>query len=128
MGLLTIALTGASGGRLLNLADVLIAVPSNETPRIQECHILLGHALCDAVEQAVAMALLCVPSRRSVSSRQHHRSYSSHYFGTTSGTVQSSAATNLQRERNNKHAIRTFASDFGFVYRAKAFLDTALAL
>jgi hypothetical protein len=33
--------------------DVLIAVPSNETPRIQECHILVGHALCDAVEQAI---------------------------------------------------------------------------
>jgi D-sedoheptulose 7-phosphate isomerase len=32
----------------------LIAVPSEETPRIQECHILVGHALCDAVEQAVA--------------------------------------------------------------------------
>jgi D-sedoheptulose 7-phosphate isomerase len=36
------------------LVDVLIAAPSNETPRIQECHILVGHALCDAVEQAVA--------------------------------------------------------------------------
>jgi hypothetical protein len=55
--LFTIALTGISGGRLLDLVDVLIAVPSNETPRIQECHILLGHALCDAVEQAVAEGL-----------------------------------------------------------------------
>jgi D-sedoheptulose 7-phosphate isomerase len=36
--------------------DVLIAAPSSETPRIQECHILLGHALCDAVEQALAAA------------------------------------------------------------------------
>jgi len=54
LGLFTIALTGISGGRLHDLVDVLIAVPSNETPRIQECHILLGHALCDAVEQAVA--------------------------------------------------------------------------
>lgn len=54
MGLFTIALTGDSGGRLLGLADVLIGAPSHETPRIQECHILLGHALCDAVEQAVA--------------------------------------------------------------------------
>ena len=52
-GLLTIALTGPSGGRLRSLVDVLIAVPSEETPRIQECHILLGHALCDAVEQAL---------------------------------------------------------------------------
>lgn len=57
LGLFTIALTGISGGRLLDLVDVLIAVPSNETPRIQECHILLGHALCDAVEQAVAEGL-----------------------------------------------------------------------
>jgi D-sedoheptulose 7-phosphate isomerase len=53
MGLVTIALTGASGGLLRGLVDVLIAVPSEETPRIQECHILLGHALCDAVEQAI---------------------------------------------------------------------------
>ncbi len=55
LGLFTIALTGASGGRLRGLVDALIAVPSEETPRIQECHILLGHALCDAVEQALAM-------------------------------------------------------------------------
>ena len=54
MGVYTIGLTGASGGRMRELVDVLIAAPSNETPRIQECHILVGHALCDAVEQAVA--------------------------------------------------------------------------
>jgi len=53
LGLFTIGLTGASGGRLRGLVDVLIAAPSEETPRIQECHILIGHALCDAVEQAV---------------------------------------------------------------------------
>jgi D-sedoheptulose 7-phosphate isomerase len=53
LGLFTIALTGATGGRLQTLADVLVAVPSEETPRIQECHILAGHAICDAVEQAV---------------------------------------------------------------------------
>jgi D-sedoheptulose 7-phosphate isomerase len=56
MGVYTIGLTGASGGRLRDLVDVLIAAPTNETPRIQECHILVGHALCDAVEQAVAAA------------------------------------------------------------------------
>jgi D-sedoheptulose 7-phosphate isomerase len=54
MGLYTIGLTGASGGRMRDLVDTLIAVPSGETPRIQECHILVGHALCDAVEQAMA--------------------------------------------------------------------------
>jgi D-sedoheptulose 7-phosphate isomerase len=53
LGLFTIGMTGAGGGQLRNLVDVLIAVPSQETPRIQECHILAGHALCDAVEQAI---------------------------------------------------------------------------
>lgn len=53
LGLFTIGLTGSSGGCLRELVDVLIAVPSEETPRIQECHILAGHALCDAVEQAL---------------------------------------------------------------------------
>ena len=55
MGVFTVGLTGASGGRMRELVDVLIAAPSNETPRIQECHILVGHALCDAVEQAIAV-------------------------------------------------------------------------
>jgi D-sedoheptulose 7-phosphate isomerase len=55
MGLFTIGLTGVSGGRLRDHVDVLLAMPSAETPRIQECHILVGHALCDAVEQAVAV-------------------------------------------------------------------------
>jgi len=55
LGLFTIALTGSSGGSLHGIVDVLIAVPSEETPRIQECHILVGHAFCDAVEQAVAI-------------------------------------------------------------------------
>jgi D-sedoheptulose 7-phosphate isomerase len=41
---------------LRGLVDVLIDVPSNETPRIQECHILAGHALCDAVEGAIVEA------------------------------------------------------------------------
>jgi D-sedoheptulose 7-phosphate isomerase len=54
MGLYTIGLTGASGGRLHGLVDTLIAIPSEETPRIQECHILVGHALCDVVEQGIA--------------------------------------------------------------------------
>ena len=54
LGLFAIGLTGSSGGRLRGLVDALIAVPSDETPRIQECHILVGHALCDAVEQAIA--------------------------------------------------------------------------
>jgi D-sedoheptulose 7-phosphate isomerase len=55
LGLLTIGLTGGSGGKMRDLVDVLIAVPSEQTPRIQECHILIGHSLCDAVEQLSAV-------------------------------------------------------------------------
>jgi D-sedoheptulose 7-phosphate isomerase len=62
LGLLTIALTGSTGGRLRDLADILIAAPSDETPRIQECHILIGHALSDAVEQAIASETLSMPA------------------------------------------------------------------
>ena len=47
----TVALTGASGGSLRNIADCTICVPSEETPRIQECHILTGHIICEVVEQ-----------------------------------------------------------------------------
>jgi D-sedoheptulose 7-phosphate isomerase len=64
MGLFTLALTGASGGQLRRLVDVLIAVPSEETPRIQECHILIGHSLCDAVERAVLMEHSAINQRR----------------------------------------------------------------
>ena len=61
LGLFTIALTGASGGRLAGLADISIRVPSEETPRIQECHILAGHALCDAVERALTPDQVMAP-------------------------------------------------------------------
>jgi len=54
LGLYTIGMTGASGGQMRDLVAALIAVPSDETPRIQECHILVGHALCDVVEHAMA--------------------------------------------------------------------------
>ena len=57
--LVTIGMTGASGGQLRGLVDVLLPVPTRETPRIQECHILLGHALCDAVEQAMLAKFAC---------------------------------------------------------------------
>jgi D-sedoheptulose 7-phosphate isomerase len=46
-----VALTGASGGLLRNIADSTICIPSEETPRIQECHILTGHIICELVEQ-----------------------------------------------------------------------------
>lgn len=46
-----IALTGNSGGKLTEYADLLIRIPSTDVPRIQECHILLGHIICEWVEK-----------------------------------------------------------------------------
>jgi D-sedoheptulose 7-phosphate isomerase len=50
-GLTTVALTGESGGRLKEEADYLINIPSSDTPRIQESHIVVGHILCEIVER-----------------------------------------------------------------------------
>jgi D-sedoheptulose 7-phosphate isomerase len=47
----TVAFTGETGGKLKTLSDYLINVPSQDTPRIQECHILLGHIICQLVEE-----------------------------------------------------------------------------
>lgn len=54
-GLSTIALTGAGGGKLGELADILLDVPSSSTPRIQEAHICLYHYFCEKVEEALAV-------------------------------------------------------------------------
>jgi D-sedoheptulose 7-phosphate isomerase len=51
MGLPTIGLTSQSGGKLRAAVEHCICVPSEETPRIQECHILIGHILAELVEQ-----------------------------------------------------------------------------
>lgn len=50
LGAHTIAFTGVGGGRLAEHADILIDIPSRDTPRIQEVHMLLGHCLCEIVE------------------------------------------------------------------------------
>ena len=47
----TIAFTGSTGGKLKPLSDYLINIPSDDTPRIQESHILLGHIICQLVEE-----------------------------------------------------------------------------
>ncbi|MBD8389754.1 SIS domain-containing protein [Dysgonomonas sp. BGC7] len=47
----TIILTGQSGGKVTTLCDLCLKVPSSETPRIQESHILLGHIICCLVEE-----------------------------------------------------------------------------
>jgi len=59
LGCLTVALTGGTGGALAATADEAFIVPSSETPRIQETHITLGHALCMLVED-----LLAAPTER----------------------------------------------------------------
>jgi D-sedoheptulose 7-phosphate isomerase len=51
LGMKTVALTGATGGRLKSCVDYCLAVPSGDTPRVQECHILLGHIICEIVER-----------------------------------------------------------------------------
>ena len=55
----TIALIGGKGGKMKNLADCAICIPSEETPRIQECHILTGHIICEIAEE-----MLLDPSER----------------------------------------------------------------
>lgn len=50
LGVITVAMTGETGGEMKSLADHLINVPSTDTPRIQESHIMLGHILCQIVE------------------------------------------------------------------------------
>ena len=52
LGMRTVGLTGAAGGRMKELCDVCLCVPSTDTPRIQEMHIAAGHMLCELVENA----------------------------------------------------------------------------
>jgi D-sedoheptulose 7-phosphate isomerase len=53
MGLCTVALTGCTGGKLKDVVNHCICAPSNETPRIQECHILIGHIISELVEATI---------------------------------------------------------------------------
>lgn len=53
LGLKTIAMTGRTGGKAAAHADLLLNVPSDETPRIQEMHILAAHAICAIVEDTL---------------------------------------------------------------------------
>jgi D-sedoheptulose 7-phosphate isomerase len=52
-GITTVALTGRDGGKMAQMADIAIIIPSNDTPRIQESHILIGHILCDIIEKEI---------------------------------------------------------------------------
>jgi len=53
LGLHTVAFAGCTGGKMKNAADFCLCAPSNETPRIQECHILIGHIISELVEATI---------------------------------------------------------------------------
>ncbi len=51
MGMITVGLTGSDGGKMNGICKYLLKVPSNQTPRIQEAHITIGHIICELVEK-----------------------------------------------------------------------------
>jgi D-sedoheptulose 7-phosphate isomerase len=53
MGLVTVGLSGQSGGEMHELCEFIILVPSTETPKIQEFHIIIGHIICGLVEKSL---------------------------------------------------------------------------
>lgn len=53
LGIKTISLTGETGGKMKDQSDLLLNVPSTDTPRIQESHIMIGHIICELVESAL---------------------------------------------------------------------------
>jgi D-sedoheptulose 7-phosphate isomerase len=55
MGITTVGLLGRNGGKLAPLVDLPIVVPAEETARIQEAHIFLGHVLCALIEQGLGI-------------------------------------------------------------------------
>lgn len=50
LGMITVGFTGNNGGNMKAVCSYLLDIPSSDTPRIQECHLMLGHALCEWVE------------------------------------------------------------------------------
>lgn len=52
LGMTVIGMSGESGGKLKSLVEVCLQTPSRDTPRIQEGHILIGHIICELIEQA----------------------------------------------------------------------------
>jgi D-sedoheptulose 7-phosphate isomerase len=52
-GMITVGMTGASGGKMNDVCDFMLRVPSGDTPRIQESHILIGHIICQLIEENI---------------------------------------------------------------------------
>ena len=53
IGMVTVGMSGAGGGKMRALCDYLLDMPSTDTPRIQEAHILVGHILCQLIEEGM---------------------------------------------------------------------------
>lgn len=51
IGVTTIGFTGKEGGKMKDICDIMIQIPSDDTPRIQEAHILVGHIICQLIEE-----------------------------------------------------------------------------
>jgi D-sedoheptulose 7-phosphate isomerase len=51
LGMITVGFTGNHGGEMKAICDIMIQVPSEDTPRIQEAHILIGHVMCELIEK-----------------------------------------------------------------------------
>lgn len=50
LGIITVGFTGETGGKMAGLCKYLVNIPSKDTPRIQECHMVIGHTICELVE------------------------------------------------------------------------------
>jgi len=57
IGAKTIGMTGKDGGKIGEMADISLTVPSSDTPRIQEAHIVMGHIICDIVEKLLTSTI-----------------------------------------------------------------------
>ena len=53
IGMITVGFTGKTGGKMQELCDIMICIPSDDTPRIQEAHILVGHIVCQLIEEEI---------------------------------------------------------------------------
>jgi len=51
LGMITVGFTGKNGGEMRDICDIMICTPSDDTPRVQEAHILIGHIICQLIEQ-----------------------------------------------------------------------------
>ena len=51
LGMITVGFTGNNGGAMRHICDIMISSPSDDTPRVQEVHILIGHIICQLIEQ-----------------------------------------------------------------------------